>query len=357
MLTASANFLVRFRHLIFVIMVVATGVCAVLTPRVGVINDMVEFLPATSQMRAGTDIMEVEFPGSMDTSSTRVMFTGLTASEEESTLAKLQTIPNVDSVGYEARTEDSDGIYHQGDHTLFIVESKHAYGSAEDAAIQQALTDQFAIKGALIESDNPSPTSELPLWIVMVAVGLLALILFAMCASWLEPILFLVTIGMAVVLNLGTNLIRGSIADVTFTIGAILQLVLSMDYSIILMNRYRQEKTPDGSRPEAMVRAIRGAFSSIVSSSMTTVVGLLMLCFMSLLIGMDLGIALAKGVFLSMVSVFTILPTLILWCDRAIEKTAKPYLRANFHPLLHGSNIKLVFRSSSPSLLYSLAVA
>lgn len=333
MLTASANFLVRFRHLIFAIMVVATGVCAVLTPRVGVINDMVEFLPATSQMRAGTDIMEAEFPGSMDTSSTRVMFTGLTASQEESTLAKLQAIPNVDSVAYEARTEDSDGIYHQGDHTLFIVESKHAYGSAEDAAIQQALTDQFATKGALIESDNPSPTSELPLWIVMVAVGLLALILFAMCASWLEPILFLVTIGMAVVLNLGTNLIRGSIADVTFTIGAILQLVLSMDYSIILMNRYRQEKTPDGSRPEAMVRAIRGAFSSIVSSSMTTVVGLLMLCFMSLLIGMDLGIALAKGVFLSMVSVFTILPTLILWCDKAIEKTAKPYLRANFHPL------------------------
>ncbi len=323
-----AKLLVSARYVIFSIMVAATVVCAFLVPKVGVITDMAEFLPADSPMRAGLAIMEDEFPDSKELSTTRVMFSGLAASDEKRILQTLEKIPNVDAVAYEA---DSP-IYHEGDKTLYIVQSTAAYGSAQDQAIQGAIEERLAADSPVIRSDNPSPSSQLPLWIVMVAVGLLALILFIMCASWLEPALFLVAIGMAVVLNLGTNLIRGSIADITFTIGAILQLVLSMDYSIILMNRYRQEKPGAATPAEAMTRAIRGAFSSIVSSSMTTVVGLLMLCFMSLGIGLDLGIALAKGVFLSMVAVFTVLPTLILWFDKAIAATAKPY----WHPNLAG---------------------
>ncbi|WP_115727797.1 efflux RND transporter permease subunit [Actinomyces culturomici] len=323
-----AKLLVSARYVIFSIMVAATVVCAFLVPKVGVITDMAEFLPADSPMRAGLAIMEDEFPDSKELSTTRVMFAGLADSDEKRILQTLEKIPNVDAVAYEA---DSP-IYHEGDKTLYIVQSTAAYGSAQDQAIQSTIEEKLAADSPVIRSDNPSPSSELPLWIVMVAVGLLALILFIMCASWLEPVLFLVAIGMAVVLNLGTNLIRGSIADITFTIGAILQLVLSMDYSIILMNRYRQEKPGAATPAEAMTRAIRGAFSSIVSSSMTTVVGLLMLCFMSLGIGLDLGIALAKGVFLSMVAVFTVLPTLILWFDKAIAATAKPY----WHPNLAG---------------------
>lgn len=323
MLSALARVLVTRRLIIIAVMSALTVLCGFLIPKVGVITDMAEFLPASSSMRQGLSLMEEEFPESSTPSTTRIMFTGLSDSEEEEILAELESLPHVSAVDYEA---DSD-IYHSGDHTLYIVTTPYDYGSAEESALLAALETDFADRGIQIQSDNPSPASELPAWIVIVAVSLLTLILFIMCASWLEPLLFLITIGMAVVLNLGTNLIRGSIADITFTIGAILQLVLSMDYSIILMNRYRHERLTEPDPRAAMVTAVRGAFSSIASSSMTTVVGLLTLCFMSITIGLDLGVALAKGVFISMVCVFTILPTLIIWCDRAIRATAKPYLQ------------------------------
>lgn len=106
-------------------------------------------------------------------------------------------------------------------------------------------------------------------------------------------------------------------------ISALLQLVLSMDYSIILMNRYRKELEKNSDRTEAMSTALHHACSSIASSSVTTIVGLLALVFMSFKIGMDLGIVLAKGVLISMLCVFTVLPSLILMCTKLIQKTSK----------------------------------
>lgn len=347
MLSALARVLVKRRLIIITVMSALTVLCGFLIPKVGVITDMAEFLPASSSMRQGLSLMEEEFPDSSNPSTTRIMFTGLRDLEEEEILAELESLPHVSAIDYEA---DSN-IYHSGEHTLYIVKTPYDYGSAEESALLGALETDFADRGIQIQSDNPSPASELPAWIVIVAVSLLTLILFIMCASWLEPLLFLITIGMAVVLNLGTNLIRGSIADITFTIGAILQLVLSMDYSIILMNRYHHERLTEADPRAAMVTAVRGAFSSIASSSMTTVVGLLTLCFMSITIGLDLGVALAKGVFISMVCVFTILPTLIIWCDRAIRATAKPYLQPRL-----GALARFGHRMRWPILLLFIAL-
>lgn len=329
MASGIARFLVSARHLIFAVMVVATVLAGLLAPRVGVITDMAEFLPNDSQMREGLALMDGEFPPSEQLSTTRVMFEGLSSGEEQRIASEMEDIPGVEEVSFDPESD----AFRKGERSLFILHSTAPYGSETDRAIQRTVEERFRAERPVIRSDNPSQAAELPLWIVGVAVGLLALILLIMSASWIEPLLFLLTIGMAVVLNLGTNLIRGSVADITFTIGAILQLVLSMDYSIILMNRYRHERALEESKTEAMVKALRGAFSSIVSSSMTTVVGLLMLCFMSLGIGLDLGIALAKGVFLSMLSVFTVLPTLILLTDKALAATRKPHLKPGMSSL------------------------
>lgn len=342
-----AKFLVSARYAILAIMVALTVACGFLIPRVGVVADMAEFLPTDSPMRAGIEIMDREFPDQPELSTTRVMTIGLAASDEKTVLEALRSVPGVARVDHEADSE----LYHSGDKALFVVESTHAYGSDQDLAIRTAIGERLADYDHVIRSDDPSPASELPTWIVVAAVSLLALVLFVMCASWLEPLLFLVTIGMAVVLNLGSNLIRGSIADITFTIGVILQLVLSMDYSIILMNRYRQERSEAPTTSEAMVRALRGAFSAIASSSMTTVVGLLMLCNMSLGIGMDLGIALAKGVFLSMLCVLTVLPALILALDEWILATAKPYWHPSLAPLA-----RLEHRFRRPIVLVFIAL-
>lgn len=342
-----ARFLVTTRHMILAVMITLTIGAAFLIPKVGVITDMAEFLPADSSMRAGIALMEEEFPEDSEISTTRVMTRGLSEEEELATAEALARIPGVAKVQHKA----GDPRFHKGEASLFIVESPHPYGSAQDTAIHHAIEEQLAGSEYVLRSDTPSQADELPLWIIIIAVGLVALILFIMCPSWLEPLLFLTTIGMAVVLNLGTNIIRGSIADITFTIGAILQLVLSMDYSIILMNRYRHERESARSTTEAMSRALRGASSSILSSSMTTVVGLLMLCFMSLGIGMDLGIALAKGVFLSMLSVFLILPSLILMFDRWLLASQKPYWEPRLHGLAH-----VQFRFRWPILLVFIAL-
>ena len=157
----------------------------------------------------------------------------------------------------------------------------------------------------------------------ILSIVLVTTILLIACPSYFEPVLFLLTIGVAVLLNQGTNIILGETSDVTASISAILQLALSMDYSIILMNRYRQELQADPDREAAMTRALAAAFGSITGSSVTTIVGLLMLVFMRFKIGMDLGIVLAKGVLCSLLCVFTVLPGLILWADKLIRRTTK----------------------------------
>ncbi len=164
----------------------------------------------------------------------------------------------------------------------------------------------------------------------MTAIGLMMAIMFIMCASWVEPFLFMITIGAAVLINLGTNIFLGSISEVTYSIAAILQLILSMDYSIILLGFYRQELAHNEDRLSAMTNALVSAAASVSASGMTTVAGLVVLVFMRFKIGMDLGLVLAKGVFLSMFCVFTLLPALILAFDKLVRLTAKkaPHIRA-----------------------------
>lgn len=141
--------------------------------------------------------------------------------------------------------------------------------------------------------------------------------------------LLLVSIGVAILINMGSNIIFESVADITFSIAAVLQLVLSIDYSIILLHRYQQEYelSQDKNKVEAMINAVLNAIRSIMSSSATTVVGLLVLLLMSFTIGTDIGLVLSKGVFLSFICVFTVMPTMIIWCSDLLLKTDKTYLK------------------------------
>lgn len=148
-------------------------------------------------------------------------------------------------------------------------------------------------------------------------------VLLVMCSSVMEVLLFLVTTVFAVVLNVGSNALLPSVSMMTNSLSSVLQMVLSMDYCIILMNRFREEKAGGKPKVEAMHGALRESASSILSSATTTIVSLLMLCFIRLKIGADLGVVLAKGVTLSLLCTFTVLPALILWGYRAVEATRK----------------------------------
>ena len=313
-----AAFIVKKRKLLLVVMLILAGVCAALMPFVGVNTDMTKYLPNSSQMKIGMDHMNEAFPDAVQTYTIRVMFRGLDAREKLAIREQLAEIPNVQSVAYEPDSSD----YNRDDATLYKLSTLYDYNSDEEAQIERDVAERFAGYDVAVRSDDTS-TPSIPPIVFILSIVLVTTILLIACPSYFEPVLFLLTIGVAVLLNQGTNIILGETSDVTASISAILQLALSMDYSIILMNRYRQELAKGDDRESAMTRALTAAFGSITGSSVTTIVGLLMLVFMRFKIGMDLGIVLAKGVLFSLLCVFTVLPGLILWADKVVRKTMK----------------------------------
>ena len=163
---------------------------------------------------------------------------------------------------------------------------------------------------------------------VLIAVVLTSIVL-ALCTNcWILPVFFMLSIGMAIVYNLGSNIFLGEISYVTKALSAVLQLGVTMDYSIFLMHSYQEQQVRyDGDKKRAMAHAISQTFSSVVGSSITTVAGFIALCFMSFTLGKDIGIVMAKGVIFGVIACVTILPSMILCCDKWIEKTKhKPLL-------------------------------
>ncbi len=318
-----ADFIVNKRYIVLGVMLALCLVSAMIIPKVNINTDMTKYLPDDSSMKMGIDIMAEEFPDTETPKTIRVMFKGLTDVEKINVKVDLGEFENVDSVTYNADTCNKDGC------TLYTVNTSCDYGTQEMMSLKDEINVAFDDYEMVCKDDNTTG-ADLPLWVIVVAFSLLMVVLIVMCSSWFEPILFLATIGVAIGLNMGTNIIFEHVSQMTFSIAAILQVVLSMDYSIILMNRYRQEKAKAENKYDAMKAALANSFSSVASSGMTTVIGLLMLIFMSFTIGMDLGLVLAKGVIFSMLCVFTVLPVLILVFDKVLEKSRKKELHIPF---------------------------
>ena len=157
---------------------------------------------------------------------------------------------------------------------------------------------------------------------VLIAVLLSLIVLMLTMESWLVPVLFLTSIGMAILYNMGSNVFKGEISYITKALSAVLQLGVTMDYSIFLWHSYQeQQKNFPRDHKEAMAQAIAATLKSVVGSSVTTVAGFVALCFMSFTLGLDLGIVMIKGVFLGVLGCVTILPSMIMIFDRALEKT------------------------------------
>ncbi|MGN0152690.1 MAG: RND family transporter [Wujia sp.] len=174
---------------------------------------------------------------------------------------------------------------------------------------------------AVVEDIKELSGKETPLY-VLIAVVLATLILALSMDSAIIPVFFLLSIGMAIVYNLGSNVFKGEISYVTQALAAVLQLGVTMDYSIFLWHSYEEkQRVYPGDKPRAMAHAISNTISSVVGSSITTVAGFVALCFMSFTLGMDLGIVMAKGVIFGVISCITILPSMILVFDKIIEKT------------------------------------
>lgn len=317
-----SRFIVSRRNWMLAVMACLAVACVFLYLNVRVNYDLTKYLPDDSGMKKGMDVMTGAFPAMGEDRTVRVMARGLSAEKRAELCSKLEAIPHVRSVAH----GDSEK-YLKGDYALFVLSTPYEYGTPEERSIESALARDFREYGIEFKNDNATGLDGLPAWMLASAVALLVVILTLMCKSWFEPVLFLVNIGVAVVLNEGTNYFLGQISYITSSIAAVLQLVLSIDYSVMLMNRYRQERQQGLEKAEAMVSALRNCFSSISSSALTTATGLLALAFMHFKIGMDLGFVLAKGVLFSLLCVLTVLPGLVILGDRLVLRTAKKTLR------------------------------
>lgn len=177
---------------------------------------------------------------------------------------------------------------------------------------------------------------EMPIYVVIA--GLLSLVvLFLTMTSFVTPLIFLLNIGMAIVFNLGSNVFLGEISYITQALAAVLQLAVTMDYSIFLLESYEANKERyEGDKKRAMAHAISNTFTSITASSITTVAGFVALCFMTFKLGANIGIVMSKGVVIGVIACVTVLPAMILTCDKAIEKTTHRSLIPSLDKLSHG---------------------
>ena len=310
-----ARILIRYRYFLLILMIAlgAAGVC--MLPEVNIVSDMTTYLPDDSRMKQGLDNLKSSFNGiDINGALVSAMFTNEVV--HDSLSMELTELDGIAAI-MGSRSNDRYTLYQ------FVLDP-----SASPDKVANSISSRYG-DSVTVETASANLLPDNMVFIAIVCVGLLTLILVIMCASVIEAALFLVAIGIAVAINMGSNIFLPGVSVVTSAIAAILQLILSMDYSIILANRYRKVRERNHDKVEAMTQALADTTPPILSSAMTTILGMSMLAFMDFKIGLDMGLVLSKGVFLSLVSIYFVLPSLILSFDRLIRKTEKKV------PLLH----------------------
>ena len=297
--------------------------------------DILSYLPSDIETMKGQDIMLDEFGKG---GFSLVMLDGMEDKDVEKVKEKIEKVDHVcDVLWYDTLADVSlpkevlpDDIYdffNTDNSTMMAVffdEATSADGSLEAVKeIRSIAGEQCFVSGmsSVVEDIKDLTMQEAPMYVV-IAVILTSIILALTMDSFLIPLFFMLSVGMAIINNMGTNFIQGEISFITEALAAVLQLAVTIDYSIFLWHSYKEEKEKHpGDNKEAMAVAIGKTITSVVSSSITTVAGFLALCFMSYELGMDMGIVMAKGVVIGVICCITVLPSMILVFDKALEKT------------------------------------
>ncbi|MFR2924983.1 MAG: efflux RND transporter permease subunit [Eubacterium sp.] len=308
--------------------------------------DILYYLPSDIDTMQGQDILLDDFGKG---AYAMVVVDGMNKSNVSKLVKKVEGVDHVASVisysgivGDDVPSEilpDKFRSYFENEDsgaTLFAIFFDDTTSSDDTMkAIQEVrdVTDnQCYIAGmsAVVTDTKTMAEKETPFY-VLVAVVLVCIVLAIFMDSFLVPVFFMISIGMAIVYNLGSNYFLGEVSYITKALAAVLQLGVTLDYSIFLWHSYKEakEETPDDHQ-EAMAVAIGNTLTSVVGSSITTVAGFIALCFMSFTLGLDLGVVMAKGVVLGVIGCVTILPSLILTFDKALEKTMHREIMPNF---------------------------
>ena len=359
MLKKVAHFIVQRGRIIEKFFIAMTILCAVCYPFVGVNYDLSKYLPDFAPTKQALDVMEQEFgyPG-----MARIMVKDVTLPEARTIRQRISRVDGVDLVvgpDLAANVYSTDAFIKNSLTDRFYKDGNAVYqiifeDGDSDASTHKAINEIYGIvgrdrgcfAGSAVSSKErqESITREIAMAIGM-AVVIIWLILTLTTTSWFEPFLFILVMAVAIVLNMGSNIMFGRISFFTFSTAAILQLAVSMDYSIFLLHTYTAIKQSGVDSRPAMEAAIEKSCSSILASGATTIVGFLVIALMKFTIGRDVGFVLTKGIVCSLVTVLFLMPTLILRFDKKIEKTA----HRSFLPPLDGLG-KLMYRIRIPVL-------
>ena len=302
--------------------------------------DLMYYLPGDLDTVKGQDILMEDFgKGAFSLCVTE----GLSDRAQYELEEALRQIPHVETViGYASLTENAlpaqslpDDVrerFQRGDDRLIAVFFDDTSSSEETmeaiAAIRRTAGEKCFVSGlSAVVTDTKELVEEQEGIYVAIAVALCCLVLMVTMDSFLLPLIFLCTIGVSILWNMGSNVLLGEISYITKAVAAVLQLGVTLDYSIFLWHSYKEQKQLTQDRDEAMAQAITKTFSAILGSSLTTVAGFLAICFMSFTLGRDLGIVMSKGVILGVLGTVTLLPCVIRLMDGLIERTShKPLL-------------------------------
>ncbi len=307
--------------------------------------DLLTYLPENLDSTKGQVVLEEDFSNS---ATSMLILEGMEAKDVEALKEKIEQVESVNkaiwvsdlvdiTVPVEILPDEIVKTFYSGDTTLIIIKFNNTASSGET---QNAIAEIRKIAGkdtflagmaAIVKDTKDIADKEAPIYTI-IAVALCAIVLAVTNESSLIPIIFLISIGYAVLFNLGTNIMFEHISYVTKVIAAVLQLGVTMDYSIFLMHRYEEERTKNMEhKTEAMAEAIRKTFISITGSSTTTIAGFLVLCAMQLSLGKDIGIVMAKGVVFGLICTITVLPALILVMDKPIHRFKHKTLMPSFN--------------------------
>lgn len=335
------------KHKLFILIL---GVLLIIPSMIGMVKtrvnyDVLSYLPDSLETVSGQDIMVDEF--GMGAFS-MVIVENMDNKDVVALKEKLEKVDHVEKIIWYDSVADislptdmlpnelKEALFN-GDATMMIALFDNTT-SSEDT--MQAVTDmrnmvkdQAFISGmsGIVTDIKNLVQAELPVYIVIAGILALIVLLITM-ESIVTPVLFLLCIGLAILYNMGTNIFLGQISYITQALTAVLQLGVTMDYSIFLLESYQANKVRfDNDKERAMAHAISNTFKSVVGSSITTVAGFAALCFMTFALGRDLGIVMAKGVITGVIVCITLLPSLILFFDKWIDKTTHRAIFPNFH--------------------------
>lgn len=332
--------IIQFRKAIMAIFFILVILSIFGKSMVRVNYDMNDYLPEDAPSTVALDVMNGEFEGGIP--NARIMIKNVSISQALEYKEKLLQIQGVTDVTWlddaidiktplETADKDTVETYYKDNAALFSVTVDEESMVDTVASIRELIGDENSMTGAAVSTAVATTSTENEIKLIAVIAVLFVLFILAITTtSWIEPIIVMVGLGVAIIINAGSNIIFGEISFVTNAAGSILQLAVSLDYSVFLIHRFEESRQEFEDPKEAMNDALCKSVSSILSSGLTTVIGFLALVVMRFGIGSDLGLALAKGVALSLIIVFVFMPGLILASYKWMDKTKHRYFMPSF---------------------------